>query len=268
MKRFSLRLLVISLLFGSISCEQPKTEWTNLFNGENLDNWEVFVDYSSQNPEDSAKTISAEDLFSVVEQEGTPVIRISGEINASLATKESFKNYHLQMEFKWGEKVFTRRNSGLLYHSYGPFGPGLGAWMSGHELQLWTGNLGDSYRMGETWCEIPVTQKDSTTFVYAKDGDRMAFGKDEISKIARKITDNEKPIGEWNTVDLYCLDDMSVHVVNGKTVLVNYKSGKYENGNIEPLTAGKIQFQSEGGELYIRSVKVTDITEIPAQVLQ
>ena len=268
MESFSLRLLVITLLFGSISCEQPNTEWISLFNGENLDNWEIFVDYSSQNPEDSTKTISAEDLFSVVEQEGNPAIRISGEINASLATKESFTNYHLQIEFKWGEKVYSRRNSGLLYHSYGSFGPGLGAWMSGHELQLLTGNLGDSYRMGETWCEIPVTQKDSTTFVYAKDGNRMAFGKGEVSKIARKITDNEKPIGEWNTVDLYCLNDMSVHVVNGKTVLVNYKSGKYNNENIEPLTAGKIQFQSEGGELYIKSVKVTDITQIPAKVLK
>jgi hypothetical protein len=267
MKNFSLTLVVIFLLFGSISCEQPKTKWTSVFNGENLDNWEIFVDYSSQNPEDSAKTISAEDLFSVVEQGGAPAIRISGEINASLATRESFKNYHLQMEFKWGDKVYTKRNSGLIYHSYGPFGPGLGAWMSGHELQLWTGNLGDSYRMGETWCEIPVTQKDSTTFVYEKDGDMMAFGKDEISKIARKVTDTEKPIGEWNTVEVYCVDDMSVHVVNGKTVMVNYKSGKYENGNIEPLTAGKIQFQSEGGELFIRSVKIKDITEIPAEVL-
>jgi len=267
MKNFNLIILFSAVLIGSISCEQPKAEWTSLFNGENLDNWEIFVDYSSQNPEDSAKTVSAEDLFSVVEHEGAPAIRISGEINASLATRESFKNYHLQMEFKWGDKVYTRRNSGLLYHSYGPFGPGLGAWMSGHELQLWTDNLGDSYRMGETWCEIPVIQKDSTTFVYAKDGDRMAFGRDEASKIARKSTDNEKPIGEWNTIDLYCFDDMSVHVVNGKTVLVNYKSGKYENGNIEPLTSGKIQFQSEGGELYIRSLKVKDISEIPPEVL-
>jgi hypothetical protein len=67
---------------------------------------------------------------------GTGVIRISGEINGSLATRESFENYHLRLVFKWGEDVYSRRNSGLLYHSFGDFGTAIGTWMPNIEFQI------------------------------------------------------------------------------------------------------------------------------------
>ncbi|GAB1450874.1 hypothetical protein MASR2M47_09300 [Draconibacterium sp.] len=60
-----------------------------------------------------------------------------------------------------------------------------------------------------------------------------------------------------------------MHVVNGNVNMVNYNSGKYlGEGNIEPLTKGKIQFQSEGGELFVRNIKMKPIKEIPGELLK
>ncbi|MCY1721341.1 DUF1080 domain-containing protein [Prolixibacteraceae bacterium Z1-6] len=261
---FFLSLAISAILFNS--CEKP---WQQLFNGENLDGWETYVGPTEEGGDPVGLNKDPLNLFSVVDLDGEKVIRISGEINASLATLEEFENYHLQVEFKWGDKVFKTRNSGLLYHSYGDFGVGLGVWMSSHELQLWSGNIGDSYRMGKSYCEIPMKKNSEGKYGYAKGADKIPSIPDTETRVVAKDADYENPVGEWNTVELYCAGTTSAHVVNGKVNMINYNSGKYlGEGNTEPLSKGKIQFQSEGGELYIRTVKIKPIKEIPAEILQ
>ena len=73
-----------------------------------------------------AQAATKEKVFSVVQENGENLIRISGEINGSIATRDTFSNYHLQLVFKWGDEVYTSRNSGLLHHSFGDFGEALG----------------------------------------------------------------------------------------------------------------------------------------------
>lgn len=259
-------LLFVLFLFLVASCQQ-QTEWQPVFNGKDLDNWDTYLGTPIEGHEELAQKATPEKVFSVTTLDGQPVIHISGEVNGALATKEAFENYHFHMELKWGDQVYRNRNSGLLYHSYGDFGEALDTWMHSHEMQMMTGNMGDSYRMGETYCDIPVIKQAEDRYQFKPGAEKHSFGKDGVSKIARKIKDAEMPIGRWNEIDLYCYDRMTVHVVNGETVLVNYNSGKYENGAVQPLTAGKIQIQSEGGELYLRNMKIRDIDEIPEHIL-
>ncbi len=264
-KSFSVFVLFSFILLFT-SCEKP---WQPLFNGENLDGWDTWVGPLSEGEEPVGLNKDPLNLFSVVDLNGEKVIRISGEVNASLATKEEFENYHLSVEFKWGDEVFTRYNSGLLYNSYGDFGVGLGVWMSAHELQLLTGSVGDSYRMGKSYCEIPMVKNSDGKYVYTKGAEAIPSIPDTETKIAAKSGDYEKPSGEWNTVELYCFGGTSVHIVNGNVNMVNYNSSKYlGEGIIEPLTKGKIQFQSEGGELFVRNIKIQAIKEIPAELLK
>ncbi len=268
MKRFPVILLITVLfsIFNSCCTEEP---WQALFNGENLDNWDKHLGTPLTGLDSLAQLATPESVFSVVEEDSVRIIRISGEINASLATREEFENYHLLVELKWGDEVFTRRNSGLLYHSYGDFGEGLGVWMSSHELQLLTGSMGDSYRMGKSHCEIPMTKNSEGRFVYTKGAEKMPSIPDTETKIVAKDGNYEKAVGEWNTIELYCFGRTSVHVVNGNVNMINYNSGKYlGEGNIEPNGKGKIQFQSEGGEMFIRSIKIKPIKEIPAELLK
>jgi hypothetical protein len=266
MKKLSFLIITFGAILFLSSCEKP---WQPLFNGENLEGWDTWVGPLENDSVPVGLNKDPLNLFTVVELDGEKVIRISGEINASLATQQEFENYHLSVELKWGDEVFSRRNSGLLYHSFGEFGEGLGVWMSAHELQLLTGSMGDSYRMGKSYCEIPAIKNDGGKYIYSKDGEKTPSIPDTETKIVAKDGDYEKPIGEWNTIELYCFGTTSVHVVNGNVNMVNYNSGKYlGEGNIEPNGKGKIQFQSEGGELFIRNIKLKPIDKIPSELLQ
>ena len=100
-----------------------------LFNGKDLKNWDIFLGSPITGFEDLAKKATPENTYSITPMDGQNVIHVSGDIFASLATKAEYGNYHLRLEFKWGEKVYGKRNSGLLYHSFGPFGVAFGTWM-------------------------------------------------------------------------------------------------------------------------------------------
>ena len=72
----------------------------------------------------------------------------------------------------------------------------------------------------------------------------------------------------WNTVDLYCHKDTSVHVVNGNAVMVLYNSRQQDGDRFTPLIKGKIQLQSEGAEVYYKDIFIEDIKGIPARYLK
>ena len=257
-----MRKLIFLVLILLPCTLMAKQKMVKLFNEKNLSNWESYL------PPKSAKTATS--VFSIVRQNGINYLHITGEVNGSLATRKEYANYHLRMVFKWGNKVYKQFNSGILYHSYGPFGEGLGVWMSAHEFQLCTGKMGDSYCMGNSYFEIS-SQKDAEgkNFHYAPDGAVSKFGVNFPAKNCSKLADHEKPSGEWNVVDLYCFGRNSVHMVNGIVCMVNTNSGRIEkDGSVLPLDKGKIQIQSEGGELFIQSITLEKINAIPAEYLK
>lgn len=257
-----MRKLIIFIALALPMLVQSKSKEVKLFNGRNLKNWEIFTPAAGTQP--------TEALFSVVSLNGENLLRITGEVNSSLATKKEYENYHLKVVFRWGEKVFKQKNSGILYHSYGSFGEGLGVWMSSHELQLCTAKMGDSYCMGNSYFEIPAAKDpDGKTMRYAPNGELSKFGTGFPAKNCAKRSDQEKPQGDWNVVDLYCFGRSSVHVVNGIVNMVNSNSGRIEkDGTVLPLSGGKIQIQSEGGELFIRSIVLEKIDRIPENLIE
>lgn len=262
MKNLALILTFALLVTTSFAQKQ-------LFNGKNLKNWEIYLGAPIKGFEDLAKKATPATTYSIVKLDGKKVIHISGDIFASLATKEEFENYHLRLEFKWGEKVYGKQNSGLLYHSFGPFGAAFGTWMACIEHQLMHENLGDTYLMGNTCCQVKSKMGNfGTAYFYAPEGQLSTFSEETNGRSIKKKEDAEKPLGEWNTVDLYCVGQTSVHVVNGKVVMVNTNCSTNDGGKITPLTKGRIQIQSEGGEFYIRKMEISDITEIPAELLK
>jgi len=265
MKKLLLLCLVISLAMNSYSQKGMKS----LLNGKNLKGWDTFIGPKEKGGSPVGLNVDPMNIFSVVDQNGTKMLHISGEVNGSIATKKEYENYHIRMVFKWGEKMARQFNSGLLYHGYGPFGAGLDVWMSSHEFQLCTGKMGDSYCMGKSYFEIAALKNaDGKSFTYSQSGEKTTFGEGKTAKNCSKGGEYEKPKGEWNTIDLYCFGRTSVHVVNGKVVMINNNSGKIEDGNVLSLSKGKIQIQSEGGELFVKSLELGPIREIPAELLK
>jgi hypothetical protein len=258
-------IFLISIFFFATSLQAQKS----IFNGKNLKNWEIFLGSPVPGFEELAKKATPESTYQVIELDGKKVIRVSGDINASIATKAEYENYHLRLEFKWGEKVYGKRNSGLLYHSFGPFGAAFGTWMANIEHQLMHDNLGDTYLMVNTYCETKVIKgDDAKSYIFSPEGQTISFSETDNGRSIKKAKDAEKPLGEWNTVDLYCFGQTAVHVVNGQVVMINTNCSQVENGLKIPLIKGKIQLQSEGGEFFIRKVEVEKIKGIPAGLVK
>lgn len=212
-------------------------------------------------------------VFSVVYEDGQGALRVSGENFGGISTTAEFKNYHLQLQFKWGKKKSPprknqKRDSGLLYHAVGKHGVDAGSWMRSQEFQIQEGDCGEYWGVAGGSFEIPA-RKYNEGFIYDPAGAKILFNeKSQAGRWCMKRGDGEKPNGEWNTIDLYCLDDTAIHVVNGVVVMVLYHSAQLEKGKLVPLTKGKIQIQSEGAEVFYRNIQVEKINKIPSGLIQ
>jgi hypothetical protein len=130
--------------------------------------------------------------------------------------------------------------------------------------------FGDSYRMGDTYCSIRASQPEGgNRYVYDPTADLVEFGQDKQGgKICSKNATHEKPRGEWNTVEVFCVGTKSVHVINGVVNMVNEDSHLLVNGQKKPLSKGNIQLQSEGAEVFFRKMEIREIDEIPKEYLK
>lgn len=238
-----------------------------LFNGQDLSGWEKYLGPPFPGHEAQAQGVTPDSVFSVVEKNGEKLIRISGVVHGSLATREEFSNYHLRVVYKWGNDVTLERNSGLLYHGTGSLGAAFGTWMSSVECQMMHGHPGDLFLMTSALvCEVAVAARAGGDFFqpYAAS---TPVGEQVKRRLIHGTDDAENPLGEWNTIDLYCFEQTAVHVVNGRTVMVVEHLGTRVGDRIEPLTRGRLQLQSEGAELFVRSVTIEPIAAIPRSVL-
>ena len=212
-------------------------------------------------------------VFTVVQQDGENVIRISGENWGCIYTPKEYSDFHLQLMFKWGklswgQKKGKKMDSGVLYFSVGDNGADYGAWMRSQEFQVEQGNCGDYWGVAGGMEDIPVIKKSDSEYVYNSSGEMKTFS--AISPVGRhciKKGDAEKPTGEWNTLDLYCHGDTSVQMINGKVMMVLYNSRQLENGQAIPLVKGKLQIQSEGAEIFYKHITIEPVDAIPTEFL-
>lgn len=252
--------------------------WKELFNGKNLSGWDTYVGPGYDEAGKRAPALGLNNdpnhIFTVVNDNGENVIRISGEGFGAITSKDVFENYHVQLMFKWGNNTWgpkkgKKKDSGLLYHCVGPDGADFGNWMRSQEFQIEETNCGDYWGVAGGFEDIPANKLNDSQYVYNPGAQLLTFrDKTPVGRHCIKKGDAEKPSGEWNTLDLYCHGDTSVHVVNGKVMMILYHSQQWDNGVASPLVKGKLQIQSEGAEVYYKHIKVQAIKAIPASVLQ
>ena len=266
------RWLTFLLLFTlpHIASAGDKEEWTSLFNGKDLTGWDTSLGRGD-------KAIINEDpkeVYTVVKVDGKPAIRISGQIFGAITSKKEYANYHLKLQFKWGKKRWppranARRDSGLLYHCVGPVPAPGNVWMKSQELQIQEGDCGDYWGVAGAMINVEGYRKnDKGAVIYKKGGKSYAIPSKGIPRHAIKSPDNEKPSGEWNTIELFTMGTKSVHVVNGKTVMILTDSRHVVDGKVVPLSRGKLQIQSEGAEVYYRNLMIREIDAIPEKYLK
>src|SRR5262249_8972219 len=106
---------------GSTSDKSKEGGWVSLFNGKDLTGWETSLGVPTGEKEPIGRNRDPKQVFTIVQLDGEPAVRISGEVLGGLATLKEYGDYHLELEFKWGEKRYAPRanlprDSGLLYH--------------------------------------------------------------------------------------------------------------------------------------------------------
>jgi len=140
-----------------------------------------------------------------------------------MRTKESYSNYKLHVEWRWPVEA---TNSGVFVHGQQPDA----IWLKCIECQLKAGSAGDFVLMNGA----DINERTDKT--------KMSFPKMAPS--------SEKPVGEWNTMEVVCSENSVEVFVNG--VLQNKGTGAN-------LNAGSVCLQSEGKDIEFKNVFLTKL---------
>ncbi len=209
--------LVLACLLGSVALAAEEAadtsrgaivavpESVTLFNGKDLTGWRPYLEDPNADP---AKTWSVKD----------GVLRCEGKPAGYIRTETPYGNYRLRFEWRWPAGA---GNSGLLLHINGDDK----VWPKCIESQLHAGDAGDLLVSEGTDFAERVNKKDA--------------------RVAKMKESNEKPLGEWNTMDVtVARDTITVHV-NG---LLQNRATKVSE------TRGCIGLQSEGAPIEFRNI--------------
>ncbi|MCH9654166.1 MAG: DUF1080 domain-containing protein [Planctomycetes bacterium] len=246
----------------------PKDGVIKLFNGKNLDG--LYVWNRGTAYEDPRKIFTVKD----------GMLHISGDGYGGLITKKDYRDYHMVIEFKWGEKTWgarkdRTRDSGVLFHCHGPDGGYGNTWMASIEAQIIEGGVGDILvltgkdpKTGE-----PIPTSLTTTITKDRDGEKVwKKGGEEITLSSGRINwwgrdpdwadkigfrgkdDVESPLGEWTRMDVICDGGNIKYLVNG--IVVNA-------GSDAKPDHGKLLVQTEMAEMWVRKWDLYPLGKAP-----
>jgi hypothetical protein len=213
-------LLAIGLVSCATAPEQKQA--IELFNGKDLNGWS----YVLADPK-----VKMEDVWSV--QNGILVCK--GEPIGVLYRGPEVTNFRMVVEYRWtpGQKP---GNSGIFSRINKPVTPLPAAF----ECQLMHGSAGD---------------------LIGLQGRKVASGQERFLEVkahpvagditgVKKLSDQEKPAGEWNKVEILAEGPRYQVWVNGQ--LVNDVQGV-------DVSSGPVGVQSEGGMIEFRRVSLTPL---------
>ena len=157
------------------------------------------------------------------------VIALAGKPPGFLATRASYTNYRLHVEWRWSGKP---GNGGVLLHIAS--GPRDGVWPLSLQVQTKRGFAGDL---------LPMAGASFTEALTSKPGAYPAIK-------GHTAPDAERPAGEWNSMDVVSRDGTVEVTING--VPQNRVSGAQPR-------EGRIGFQFEGAPYELRNVIIVPL---------
>jgi hypothetical protein len=277
-KRAGVFLLLFA--FALIAAGRAAEVWTPLLNGRDLGNWDMFMASPDPAwdvpgmarapdggyPEPVGRNKDPLKVFTFETIDGRPALHVTGQGFGTILTKQSYRNFHLRLEVKWGERKWgykkdAPRDCGLVYFCHGEPDAVDGTWPRSVEFQIQEHDMGDLYAL---LTRVTVRARDGGAYDPAGKPTLFASQAPSGNRCA-KLGDPEKPHGEWNTLDLYCFGADSMHVVNGTVVMRLHSAERIDGGKPAPLTSGRIGLQTEGAEVYYRNVTIAPITAMPAE---
>jgi hypothetical protein len=259
-----------------------ETPWTSLLDRD-LSRWEVYLSYRHPSLEvtgpprdESGEPLrplglnnDSTEVFSMIEENGELLLKVTGEVYGCLGSLEEFENYHLKLQVRWGDRKWPPRldepkDTGVLYHGIGDYGVDYWlSWKLSQELQIMEDAFGDYWSIAGAKVDIRCRLTEEGTYRYDPDAELVSDR--GVGDYCQRSANHEVPEGEWNTVELITFGDKSVHLVNGHVVMTLENSRYFDGEAWQPLTRGALQIQSEAAEVYFKDIKIRPIAAMPEE---
>ena len=218
---------LIIFIFCLLSCSLVNAQKRNpvsVFNGKDLQGWTKYLQ-SQGIDKDPKGVITVENK----------TIHVTGQDFGYIATHKIYNDFHLSLEFKWGEKKFPprekdKRDAGICFCVDSVSNK---IWPKSAECQIQEGDVGDLWLIGGVKADVDGVQ------VGPKDYAQM-----------KKKANAERKNGKWNRVEVIFKKGRFTFLVNG--VLVN-------EGKDLSVMRGRILLQSEGAEVFYRRIYITEL---------
>jgi hypothetical protein len=169
-----------------------------------------------------------------------------GTPGGHLITDSGYENYRLDIEYRF---VAEPGNCGVLVHASTPRAL-YEMFPKSIEVQMEHGNAGDFW---------VIVEDITTDDMEERRGPKAEWGITEgkLRRIQNLTDDSEKPLGEWNSMVVECLNDSVKVWVNGDIVNFGYNATAH---------SGQIALQAEGAEVEFRKVLLSPIAELSSGV--
>ncbi len=226
------KLIIVSLAAGvTLSCATLSGKRSeSLFNGRDLTGWHVDVPKMDNDPSVKSPFIVRDGLLVSM---GTP--------NGHLITDVVHQNYRLEVQYRFAGKP---GNCGILIHASTPRSL-YKMFPKSIEVQM------NHEQAGDFWC---IVEDISVPDMEKRRGPKEKWGVTEgkARRILNLTDGSEKPVGEWNTMVIECLNNEVMVWVNGDLVNHGYDC---------TAAKGQIAIQAEGSEVEFRKLLLTPITK-------
>ncbi|MDO6438161.1 DUF1080 domain-containing protein [Cyclobacterium sp. 1_MG-2023] len=202
-------------------------EWISLFDGNSLTGWTGF---GKDQPGEAWEAADGVLYFNSGKKD-------EGASAGDLVTKETFGNFHLQIEWKISENG----NSGIMFHVQ---------------------DNGEYDRPYHTGPEYQVLDNDGH-----KDGQIITHRAGDLYDMIESSEEAAKPVGEWNKTEIIINDNTLQFFLNGvktvettlwddqwKAMVAESKFSKWEG--FAKYKEGKIVLQDHGDDVWFRNIKI------------
>ncbi len=215
----------------ALSNEKPAGQSVSLFNGKDLTGWHYDIPSL-----DDASGLNT----TFVVRDGNLVSM--GKPEGHLITDAVFENYRLEVEYRFAGEP---GNCGVLVHASKPRAL-YKMFPQSIEVQM------NHTHAGDFWC---IVEDITVPNMVQRRGAEKDWGITEgkLRRILNLTDDSEKPLGEWNRMQIECVEDNVKVWVNGD--LVNHGTGC-------TASKGQIALQAEGAEVEFRKLLLTPITKL------
>jgi hypothetical protein len=215
-----------------------------LFNGRNFDGWTFYLEQKGYNAGGKGKISD----FASVKPGG--VIELNPQFHGALMTQKDYLNYKLHVEYRWVDPK-ARNNTGLFLRIRPPFVWDMehGETARNYMVQIQPPNTGDLWVLGYSDSALRTDPARSFKPFGTLE---LGSGPNSFSQMHRHLASRnaERPVGEWNAVDV---------TLNGKTIEVWVNGEKVNEGTNLVDLPGRIGLESEFGPVQFRNIRLTPL---------